>query len=290
MLRRLRHAVLPLLLVSAAAAAAAKVQPYGLNPLIDIPLIGSGLGLQYHSGQALREARSTPLDLASLDRRDLHPMDRWAAGLYSPFLSSTSGAIAFGNFLAPFALGGIDLYRGDQGWGGVLTDFILLEEALTISAAFVSYSKAFLKLHPTPLVYGEDIPDEVRLEARNVSSFFSGHTTAAFTAAVFTGYTYGLKHPGSKAVPYVWAGSLGTAAAVGGLRIAAGKHFPSDILAGAAVGSLFGYLVPRLHLRKAPRSASEDAQGKEKRKVDLDLTLQGVAGVSTPVPTLLVHF
>jgi membrane-associated phospholipid phosphatase len=250
------------------------------------------MALQYHSGQALRETRSTPIDLASLDRRDLHPMDRWAAGLHSPFLSSTSGAIAFGNFLAPFALGGIDLYRGEQGWGGVLTDFILLEEALTISAAFVSYSKAFLKLHPTPLVYGEDIPDEVRMEKRNVSSFFSGHTTAAFTAAVFTGYTYGLKHPGSRSAPWVWAGSLATAGAVGGLRIAAGKHFPSDILAGAAVGSLFGYLVPRLHLRRPSGLASEGGQDKEKekRKVDLDLTLQGVAGVSTPVPTLLVHF
>lgn len=288
MLPRLRHAVLPILLISAAAA---QVPPYGLNPYVDLPLIGSGMALQYHSGQALRETRSTPLDLASLNRSDLHPMDRWAAGLYSPLLSSTSGAISFGNFLAPFALGGIDLYRGNQGWGGILTDFILLEEALTFSASFVSYSKAFLKLHPTPLVYGEGIPDDVKLDSRNVSSFFSGHTTAAFTAAVFTGYTYGLKHPGSASVPWVWGGSLAAATGVGALRIAAGKHFPSDILAGAAVGSLFGYLVPRLHLRKAPKAtASGDAPGREKRKIDLDLTLQGVAGVSAPVPTLLMHF
>src|SRR5688500_17366165 len=113
MLRRLRHAAFPLLLLSSAGAA--DPQPYGLNPYLDLPLIGSSLALQFHSGQALRETRSTPLDLAALDRRDLHPMDRWAAGYYSPFLSSTSGAISFGNFLAPFALGGIDLYRGEQG-------------------------------------------------------------------------------------------------------------------------------------------------------------------------------
>jgi membrane-associated phospholipid phosphatase len=288
MLRRLHHAVLPLLLLSFAGAA--DLPPYGLDPYVDIPLIGAGLGLQYHSGMALRETRATPIDLASLDRDDLHPMDRWAAGFYSPFLSSTSGAIAFGNFLAPFALGGLELYRGQAGWGGMITDFILLEEALTISAAFVSYSKAFFKLHPTPLVYGSEASEEAKMESRNVSSFFSGHTTAAFTAAVFTGYTYGLKHPGSAAVPWVWGGSLATAAAVGGLRIAAGKHFPSDILAGAAVGSLFGYLVPRLHLRRAPRVAGGGSEKKAERKVDLDLTLTGIAGVSTPVPTLLVHF
>lgn len=287
--RRIRLAVLPLMLVSAAAAQPA---PYGLDPYVDLPLIGSGLALKHHSYQALRETRSTPIDLAALDRRDLHPLDRWAAGRYSPFLSSTSGVIAFGNYLAPFALGAVDLHRGDQGWIGLLTDYVLLEEALTLSAAFVSYSKAFLKLHPTPLVYGEGTPEEVKRDSRNVSSFFSGHTTAAFTAAVFTGYTYGLKHPGAKAVPYVWAGSLGTAAAVGGLRIAAGKHFPSDILAGAAVGSLFGYLVPRLHLRRSPRPASENAldQDRARPKVELDLTLQASAGAGTPVPTLLVHF
>jgi membrane-associated phospholipid phosphatase len=99
---------------------------------------------------------------------------------------------------------------------------------------------------------------------------------------------------------------LGTAAAVGGLRIAAGKHFPTDILAGAAVGSLVGYLVPRLHLRRGPfsrkpeatlaaaRAARAGKAGKAgKRKVDVDFALGAVGaadGSVLPAPTVVVRF
>ena len=31
------------------------------------------------------------------------------------------------------------------------------------------------------------------------------------------------------------------------MRIAAGKHFLSDVLTGAAIGSFWGYAVPKLH-------------------------------------------
>ena len=40
---------------------------------------------------------------------------------------------------------------------------------------------------------------------------------------------------------------FGGAAAVGTLRVAAGRHFPTDVLAGAALGSLIGWLIPTVH-------------------------------------------
>ncbi|HKP94246.1 MAG TPA: phosphatase PAP2 family protein, partial [Fibrobacteria bacterium] len=58
-----------------------------------------------------------------------------------------------------------------------------------------------------------------------------------------------LRHPDSEYQGLIWAGSLGAATAVAGLRVAAGRHFLSDVAAGAAIGSLFGWGFPYLHLR-----------------------------------------
>lgn len=38
----------------------------------------------------------------------------------------------------------------------------------------------------------------------------------------------------------IWEGALGTTTTVGALRVASGKHFPSDVLDGATVGSVVG--------------------------------------------------
>jgi membrane-associated phospholipid phosphatase len=38
-------------------------------------------------------------------------------------------------------------------------------------------------------------------------------------------------------------------------RIRGGSHFLTDVIAGAAIGSLYGYLVPALHLKKKQNNA-----------------------------------
>jgi membrane-associated phospholipid phosphatase len=98
-----------------------------------------------------------------------------------------------------------------------------------------------------PFVYNPDAPLEEKLKPDARKSFPSGHTATAFVGAVFLGTTHEKLYPGSSANPWVWTGSLLGASAVGYLRYAAGKHYPTDILAGAAIGSLFGWLVPKLH-------------------------------------------
>ncbi|MGB6121102.1 MAG: phosphatase PAP2 family protein, partial [Bacteroidota bacterium] len=96
-------------------------------------------------------------------------------------------------------------------------------------------------------VYNENVPVEEKLHTNAKRSFFSGHTTISFSSAVFLSKVYGDYFPDSKWKPYIWGVSLGIAAAVGYLRIAAGKHFLTDVLVGALVGGAIGYLIPKIH-------------------------------------------
>src|SRR6266550_3650341 len=76
-------------------------------------------------------------------------------------------------------------------------------------------------------------------------SFPSGHASVAFAAA--TSYLVmaqreHLPHRGRNAV-LLYAGALGASV----LRVSAGKHFPTDILGGAVLGTGIGWLVAKVH-------------------------------------------
>lgn len=73
-------------------------------------------------------------------------------------------------------------------------------------------------------------------------AFFSGHTTQAFSLATAAGTVASLR--GYPSAPWVWAGGMTLASAVGYLRVAGDQHWATDVLAGAAVGGLVGWAVP----------------------------------------------
>jgi membrane-associated phospholipid phosphatase len=83
--------------------------------------------------------------------------------------------------------------------------------------------------------------------ADNNVSFFSGHTTFAFSLAVGAGTVASAR--GYRWAPWVWAAGLTFGTTVGYLRIAADKHYFTDVITGAAVGTLFGWGIPYLHKR-----------------------------------------
>jgi undecaprenyl-diphosphatase len=89
-------------------------------------------------------------------------------------------------------------------------------------------------------------------------SFPSGHATMAFAAATAGVTLFAAYLPDS---PYFWpftAGCYGVAVLTASFRVASGMHFLTDVVAGAALGSLCGYLVPLLHRKK---TALEDGTG-----------------------------
>jgi len=119
------------------------------------------------------------------------------------------------------------------------------------SLLFVFGTAEFLKntiLRYRPYNYFGDVP--AGKESDYFKSFPSRHTAFAFMSAGFITSTFFAEYPGSPWKVPLCAAAYTLAAGVGISRIFSGNHFASDVLAGVAIGSLYGYLIPRLHLRK----------------------------------------
>lgn len=125
--------------------------------------------------------------------------------------------------------------------GTPVSRLLLFLEAAALNAAVTDAAKYAVR-RPRPYTFNELTgPDDV-------ASFFSGHTSftamASFTLARSLDLT-GELHTLERVLLYGGATLLtGTVAT---LRVLAGKHWPTDTLAGAAVGATIGWLVPELH-------------------------------------------
>jgi membrane-associated phospholipid phosphatase len=212
-------------------------------------------GLLASAGGLWRYYDMPAADSADLRRSDLLPFDRWAAGSYSTGASLASDAIVVSLCALPAALSGLEAWQGKTPWNTFTTDVVILGEAYTLSSALDIFVRS-LRVHPRPFVYGTEAPLADRGAGEASGSFYSGHASAAFLAATYLSCTYPLRHPEFKGGAWLWAGSLGAAATVASLRVAAGKHFPSDVVVGAAAGAFFGWAFPKLHLRTREGSLS----------------------------------
>lgn len=214
-----------------------------LEPKREAALLFGGLLAQVFGGWRFHEMPAN--DPQAWRREDLWPIDRWAAGLYSPMASDISDVAVIP---VVFALPMVDAFMalsGEAKWGPVFADGLVLAEALAWSSG-LNLTVRSLRWHPRPLMFSEDAPMEKRTAPEVGGSFYSGHANAAFVGAALCGVVLPRRFP--KMHPaWAWGGGLTAAAGVAALRVAAGKHYPTDVLVGAAAGTLFGLLFARLH-------------------------------------------
>lgn len=184
---------------------------------------------------------------------DLLPWDRPFAGTYNPGAASASDALSF---VALLPLG-LDAWEFSQNrisgkeWGG---HSLMLLQAVGMNSA-LNLTVRSLRIWPRPFIYGYEGSPEERASGQASGSFYSGHASNAFTVATFTTYTWWINHPAERSRYAIAALSYSAATSIAVLRVAAGKHFPSDVIVGAAMGSFFGWLVPWLHKQeRVPRN------------------------------------
>jgi membrane-associated phospholipid phosphatase len=95
---------------------------------------------------------------------------------------------------------------------------------------------------------------ERRASTEDNLSFYSGHTSVSFAIAAASGTVASMR--GYRLAPLVWATGETLALINGYFRIAADRHYASDVLVGAAMGSLIGFAVPYFLHRPTTESSS----------------------------------
>lgn len=160
-------------------------------------------------------------------------------------------------FLIPIGAVGYGVLQGyrlgdpSAGWSSALliteaTSLALLANVIVKYA--VGRSRPYVWMG-NPGLYGD--PQDENL------SFFSGHTTLAFAVAVSAGTLFLMQ--GMPGAGWILGGGLALAAFTGYLRMGAEQHYLTDVLTGAAVGSLVGFAVPFLFHR--PRNSGPPQAG-----------------------------
>ncbi len=150
----------------------------------------------------------------------------------------TNTAVPF-TFGAPVVMYGIGLIEGDS---AIKQKAIYIGASVISSAVLTTILKKAVN-RPRPFV---TYPDIEKLSDGGSGSFPSGHTSSAFSLAT----SLSLAYPKW----YVIAPSLVWAGAVGYSRMDLGVHYPSDVLAGAALGAGSAWLCyivnKKLNVRK----------------------------------------
>jgi len=228
-----------------AGPAAAQVRP-GPDALhvklqVDVP-VTLGLGALWIASEAgkaalapdhARWARENAFDRSVADALRWSQVER--ADHASNWLGF--GVLPVGAFGGLFALamrdGRLEAYPADA---------LLLTESVSV-AAFLNQGVKFAVGRRRPFAQGESRRDG----ADDNLSFYSGHTSLAFSVAIASASIATLRH--YRSAPYLWTLGVPLAAVTGYLRIAADKHYFSDVTVGALMGTAVGLLVPWLHKR-----------------------------------------
>lgn len=180
----------------------------------------------------------------------LNPYDGWVrTKLVWKNPTTAAGASDILDFIVePAAMMGLTALsaRHDDALRGYPVDVLLITQATVIAADINQLAKFafarerpfvhFLPRAPTAVRALTDSPSDDNL------SFFSGHTTLAFGLAASAGTINSMRS--YRLAPLVWVTGMSMAVAVAYLRIAADKHYFSDVVIGALVGSLIGVGVP----------------------------------------------
>ena len=136
-----------------------------------------------------------------------------------------------------------------------LLDALFVVEAVAIAADLNQLVK-FAVGRERPFVHFGNYADPDRpADADDNLSFYSGHTSMAFSFAAAAGTVANLR--GYKSAPWVWGVGTALASGVAYFRVAADRHYLTDVLTGAVIGAAVGVAVPRLLHPREPKDSGE---------------------------------
>ena len=231
-----------LILLSAASLPASDF-PYRLDWKKDAIIGGSAVALYgTHLAIYFTHDRDSARDhgLDRLHKNDINFVDRAMMCSYSRSLDLTGDILLGVTMAAPFAL------AIHQSKDTIITGAVMYAETLLLAHSVKELTKDAV-VRWRPYCYYDDTRSKLLKDDDSSKSFMSGHATMAFASASFLSTVYAHMNPDGKKKYLVAGGSFAAATAVATLRVLSGNHFFTDVLAGAAWGTLAGWLVPQLH-------------------------------------------
>ncbi|MBX3233907.1 MAG: phosphatase PAP2 family protein [Labilithrix sp.] len=184
----------------------------------------------------------------ALVRRDTHPAN------------VTSYVLAFG--AAPLSgaalsvLAAVADERGDE----AAADVAMVAEG-GFAAMMTTQVLEAITLRERPYVHAMSDPDVRRAEIAKTGAFHSfpaGHVVETFGIAAASGMVASMR--GYRLAPLVWIAGMTIGAATAYTRIAADRHYFTDTLAGAAIGTVVGGAIPFFFHRPRTRMPALVAQ------------------------------
>lgn len=256
------------LLLSALAPPAARAEPHPIRHDLRTDAAIATAGWALYVSSELAKGRLAPAGCRVCDTNgfDSGARDRLVWDELAP-ARHASDALAFAVFPAGLVAHQLLAARASGEVEAGLVDVLVVAETAALAMTLNQATK-FAVGRRRPFVQYRNWPEAERApDADDDLSFFSGHSTFTFAVAAAAGTVSDLR--GYRSAPWVWAVGLGLAATTGYLRIAGDKHYLSDVLVGAAVGTAAGVALPRLlHPREA---GGEVARGPSARVTALPL-------------------
>ncbi len=225
--------------------------PYKLSWGLDISMAATGLSLQLLSNTYKPHYTSYTVEsLAKFSKDDVNAFDRSAVGPIIHRCDSWSNVtnVLIANYIWLMLPG----KESRKDFTKVIVMYLQLYCMTPLISQWVQPAIG----RKRPYFYSEEEDIKTRLSDRAQTSMPSSHATFAFANAVLTSSVFRTYYPESPWRYAVWSLSLGTATATCILRYRAHKHFPTDLLAGAATGSLIGWFVHFTHRNREKRKVA----------------------------------
>ena len=212
-------------------------QTFEVNKLGSFIFISSALAIDlsnnYFDRQIIEPLTEDEID--NLSKDDIPFFDRWIS--FSPDATLKD----WSDYCTYLTIGSTLFLIYDEGY--FLDNLMVLNEILIAQSAISKWTKT-LTHRKRPFVYDSEVSLGKQQQRNSQHSFYSSHSSTAFSTAVF-GYYYYLDNYGPN-IPVVIL-LFGSATATTVLRVASAQHFPSDVVVGAIMGSGISYLICKMN-------------------------------------------
>lgn len=228
----------------------------GADLVVNRPLTGAfivGGALVWAGSDRVFQDTLAPKDCRIFCESEVNPFDRelgaaltWDDDELPQILSDAAAYVA----IPVVGFGGLAYAALSEGRSkGELLDDVLVVAETTVVVGLINRATALSFGRTRPRTRNAPIDDPVRDSRQAHESFFSGHTSAAFSVGVAAAQVASLR--GYRIAPWLWGSAFVFGATTGYMRLAGADHYPTDVLVGATVATVVGVLWPRLHVRKA---------------------------------------